>query len=99
MELLALRLLLTEEDINTLVTQHLGADQSVRELRVRLTPEGVHVTGAYALAFFNVRFDTRWVLSVWGREVAATLADLRVAGAGRTGAQHPPRHAGRQPRK
>jgi len=81
MEILALKLSLTEEDVNNLVARHLGSDPSVRELKVRLTPDGVHVAGAYALAFFNVRFDTRWILSLQGREVAAQLADLRVAGA------------------
>jgi hypothetical protein len=81
MEILALKLAVTEEDVNNLVAKHLGADQPVRDLKVRLTPEGARVSGAYPVAFFNVRFDTLWALSVRGREVAAHLAELHVAGA------------------
>ena len=81
MEILALQVSLTEADVNGLIAPHLGQDQSVRELQVRLTEQGVHVAGAYALSFFTVHFDTRWVLSVSNHEVAAQLADLRVAGA------------------
>jgi hypothetical protein len=81
MEILSLKLSLSEADLNGLVARHFGADQSVRDVRVGLGPEGVRIAGAYRVAFFNVRFDTLWALSVAGREVAARLADLRVAGA------------------
>jgi hypothetical protein len=81
MEILALKLAVTEEDVNNLVAKHLGADQPVRDLKVSLTPQGARVSGAYPVAFFNVRFDTLWALSVRGREVAAHLAELHVAGA------------------
>lgn len=81
MEILSLKLSLTEEDVNNFVAKQLGNDQTVRDLKVRLTPEGVRVEGVYPVAFFNVRFDTLWALSVRGREVAAHLAALNVAGA------------------
>jgi hypothetical protein len=81
MEILALKAALTEDDVNGLVARHLGADLPVRDLRVRLTSEGVHVAGTYPVAFFNVKFDTLWTLSVRGRELAAHLAGLQVAGA------------------
>jgi len=81
MEILSLKVALAEEDVNNLVTKHLGGDQPVRDLKVRLTPEGARVSGTYPVTFFNVRFDTLWTLAVSGREVAARLADLQVAGA------------------
>jgi hypothetical protein len=81
MEILSLKLSLSEADLNNLVARHLGSDQPVRDLQVRLRPEGVGISGAYRVAFFNVRFETLWALSVQGREVAAQLTDLRVAGA------------------
>jgi len=81
MEVLSLKLAVTEEDVNALVAKHLGADPPVRDLKVSLTPQGARVSGAYPVAFFNVRFDTLWALSVRGREVAAHLAELHVAGA------------------
>jgi hypothetical protein len=81
MEVLSLKLTLSEADLNNLVTRNLGDNPSVRDLRVGLAPEGVRVSGAYSVSVLKVRFDTLWALSVSGREVAAHLADLRVAGA------------------
>jgi hypothetical protein len=81
MEIESLKLWLSEDDINGVIARNLRDDDSVRDLRVRVLPEGARVSGAYRVAFFNVRFDTLWALSVQGREVAARLADLSVAGA------------------
>jgi hypothetical protein len=81
MQIVSLKLSLSEEDLNSLIAKHLSRDQPVRDLQVRLLPEGVHVSGAYRVAFFNVRFETLWALSVRGREAEARLAELRVAGA------------------
>ncbi len=80
MELLALKLLVTEDDVNALIARHLPADQPVRDVAVRLTPEGARVAGRYPTAFFNVRFETTWDVSVREGRVAARLADLNVAG-------------------
>src|SRR4051794_37967801 len=81
MEIESLKVWLSEDDLNGVIARNLRDDESVRDLRVRVLPEGARVEGAYRVAFFNVRFDTLWALSVRGREVAARLADLSVAGA------------------
>jgi hypothetical protein len=81
MEIESLKVCLSEDDLNGVIARNLRDDESVRDLRVRVLPEGVRVAGAYRVAFFNVRFDTLWALSVQGREVSARLADLSVAGA------------------
>jgi hypothetical protein len=81
MEILLLKLSLTQEDLNNVIAKNLDGSESIRDLKVRLLTEGVRVSGVYPVAFFKVRFDTLWALSVRGREVAARLADLSVAGA------------------
>jgi hypothetical protein len=81
MEIVSLKLWLSEEDLNSLIVKHTSPDQPVRDLQVRLLPEGARITGAYPVTFFNVRFDTLWALSVQDRKVVAHLADLKVAGA------------------
>ncbi len=81
MEILSLKAALTEDDVNGLLARHLDGEVPVRDLRVRLTPEGVHVMGTYPVAFFKVKFDTLWALSVREGELAAHLAGLQVAGA------------------
>jgi hypothetical protein len=81
MEIVSLKLWLSEEDLNKLIAKHTPPDQPIRDLQVKLHPEGVRVTGAYPVTFFNVRFDTLWALSVQAGRLVAHLAELKVAGA------------------
>jgi hypothetical protein len=81
MEILSLKLTLTEEDLNDLVGEHVDEDEQIRDIKVRVVPQGVRVSGAYPVTFFNVRFETLWSLSIRDRQVEAHLAELRVAGA------------------
>jgi hypothetical protein len=79
MEIQALRLFLTERDLNDLAARHLPADQPVEELRLRLTPEGLQVSGEYPL-FLRVRFDTHWELGVRAGNVTARLTRFKALG-------------------
>ncbi len=81
MEIVSLKAWVSEDDLNGVAARSLDGEESVRDLKLRVLPEGVRVSGAYRVAFFNVRFDTLWSLSLQGGEVAARLADLNVAGA------------------
>jgi hypothetical protein len=80
MEIQLLKLLITEQDINTLVARALASEPQVRDVKVSLGPEGVHVGGVYPTAFMSVRFQTLWEVSVEAGKVAARLADLKVVG-------------------
>ena len=80
MELLALKLFVTEDDVNRLLAEHLPRDVGVENLRVRLTPDGVHVEGDYPTSFLKVAFETVWALAVAGGRLEARLASIKVAG-------------------
>lgn len=80
MEIQALRLLVTEQDINAIVARALAREPQVRDVQVRLAAEGVHVTGVYPTAFMNVKFQTLWEVSAVAGKVAARLADIKVVG-------------------
>ncbi|MFL5245539.1 MAG: hypothetical protein ACJ8FY_25875 [Gemmataceae bacterium] len=80
MEIHLLKLLVTEQDINTIVARVLAHEPQVRDVKVTLAPEGVHVSGVYPTAFMSVRFQTLWELSAEAGKVAARLADLKVVG-------------------
>jgi hypothetical protein len=80
MEIHLLKLLVTEQDINTIVARILAHEPQVRDVRVSLAPEGVHVSGVYPTAFMSVRFQTLWEVSAEAGKVAARLADLKVVG-------------------
>jgi hypothetical protein len=80
MEIQALKLFVPEDEINRLLAEHLPPDVPVRKLAVRLTPDGVRVSGEYPTAFLNVGFDTLWKLDVVGGQIDVQLADLHVSG-------------------
>jgi hypothetical protein len=80
MELLALKLLVTEDDVNRLLAEHLPADVPVRKLAMRLTPDGVRVQGEYPTVFLNVAFDSLWTLAVVGGRIEVRLGELKVSG-------------------
>jgi hypothetical protein len=80
MEIHLLKLLVTENDINTLVAKALANEPQVRDVKVTLTSDGVNVSGVYPTAFMSVRFQTLWAVSVEEGKVAARLADLKVVG-------------------
>jgi hypothetical protein len=79
MEIQALTLLVTDQDLNELSARHLPKDQPVENLRFHISPEGVHVTGEYPL-FLRVAFKTLWELGVRGGEVTARLARFKALG-------------------
>jgi len=79
MEIHALKITLTESDLNDLARRHLPESQPVEELSVRLTPEGVLVQGVYPL-FVNVRFEVLWELAIRGQKLHARLARFNALG-------------------
>jgi hypothetical protein len=79
MEIQALKLLLTEHDLNTIAKRSLEKEQ-VRDVAIRLSPAGVHVCGVYPTPFMTVRFETLWEVSALSGKIAARLADLKVVG-------------------
>jgi hypothetical protein len=79
MEIQALKLLLTEHDLNSIAKRSLEKEQ-VRDVAIRLSPAGVHISGVYPTPFMTVRFETLWEVCVRAGKIAARLADLKVVG-------------------
>ena len=83
MELQALKLLITDEDLGLVAAraaEH-SSDDNVSDLKVRITPAAVVVSGVYHM-MMRVSFETFWTPSVRDGRLAATLSDLRVVGFG-----------------
>jgi hypothetical protein len=78
MEIQVLALLVTEKDLNDFVARHMR-DQPVENLRFRIAPEGLHVTGEYPL-FFKVHFETLWELGLRGGDVTLRLVTVKAMG-------------------
>jgi hypothetical protein len=81
MEIHDLKVLFTEDEINRALARGLPRNVPLREVNVRLTEEGIHVKGVYAL-LLGVPFETRWELSVRQGKLAARLAGVKVIGMG-----------------
>jgi hypothetical protein len=81
-EIQALKLVLTEQDLNHLVARALADVQPVRDVQVRLLPEGIGISGTYPTALMKVRFDSLWHPFVREGKLAAQLGDLKVVGIG-----------------
>src|SRR5438874_1883209 len=80
MELQALKLIVTDADVNQLLEEFAPKDLEVKNLRVQFTPDGVRVTGSTKALLFTVSFDTLWELALNGKYVEARLNSLKVAG-------------------
>ncbi len=70
----------TDQDLNGLVRMHVNGRLPVRDVAVRVTPDGAIVSGTYPTPLFKVRFETEWCLAARGNMVAAQLTRLEVAG-------------------
>ena len=80
MEIQSLKLFVTDADVAAIAAKALRAHESIEELQVRLTPEGVLLQGEYPTSFFKVSFETLWQLTAAGPEVLVRLGSVKVAG-------------------
>jgi hypothetical protein len=81
MEIQALRLLITEPDFDQIISRVLPEELPVKDLRLQVKPDGVHVLGSYPMVV-NVSFEAVWALAVREGKLAANLADFKVVGFG-----------------
>jgi len=79
MEIHSLHVLITEQDLNELARKHMPKDVPVEDVRLRLSPEGLHVTGVYPF-FINVKFETIWTVRAEHGNAVAQLTKFRAMG-------------------
>ncbi|HMF18395.1 MAG TPA: hypothetical protein VKE98_14390 [Gemmataceae bacterium] len=79
MDLHALCVSISDQDLNQLAARHLR-DQPVEDISFRVAADGIHIKGVYPL-FINVSFETHWQLGVQAGKVTARLAGMRAFGA------------------
>jgi hypothetical protein len=80
MEIHALTLHITEHDLNAIAARALAKEEQVREVRLRVLPEGLHVSGVYPTPFMSVRFETLWELSARVGKIGVKLASVKALG-------------------
>jgi hypothetical protein len=80
MEIHALKLVVTEADLNELAKSYLPKDSPVRNLRSRVEDGLVRVSGDYPALFVPIPFETQWEVSVQGMTAVIRLVGLKVVG-------------------
>ncbi len=79
MDIELLRLRLHEQDLNRLVRIWGPNDHPIEELAIRLSPEGIHVSGEYPF-FMNVPFETVWKVHARDGNLATELLRYKALG-------------------
>ena len=80
MEIQSLHLVVAEQDFNDLAASLLPPDEPVKNLRVRIAPEGIFVTGKYPMLVGSVPFETLWEPGVKEGKATAHLASFKASG-------------------
>jgi hypothetical protein len=80
MELRALKLVITDADLNGLVTRHLPKDAPVSNLNLHVVEGAVELTGTYPTRLLNISFHITWEPSIQGKQIAVRMGNIRVAG-------------------
>ena len=80
MEIHALKLVVTEADLNQLATASVSGNAPVRKPRVRVEEGKLRITGDYQALLVPVPFETLWELSVQERRACVRLVGVRVVG-------------------
>lgn len=80
MHIQALKLSVTEQELNELVAALPSEKKGVENLRVRLTSEGIVILGDYPTMLMKMAFETLWEVKGIGSILEARLASVKVAG-------------------
>lgn len=80
MELVTLKLLVTDADLDILVKRFLPADAPVINLTLTVADGSVVLAGDYPTRLLNIGFTTTWEPSVEGRLIRVRLGRIRVVG-------------------
>jgi hypothetical protein len=78
MDIHALRVSVSNQDLNQLAARHLR-DQPIEDITFRVAADGIHIKGVYPL-FINVKFETHWELGLQAGKITARLAGMRAFG-------------------
>jgi hypothetical protein len=76
----ALKLSITEQELNEWAAALPAGKSSIEDLQIRLTAEGIVVRGEYPTLLMKMAFETLWEVKGVGSIVEARLISMKVAG-------------------
>ena len=81
MEIVSLRFVITEDDLNRLLIKFVTAPPKVGNLYLRIKSDGLSLAGVYD-TILPMPFETRWNLFVDEGKIAARCSAIKVVGIG-----------------
>jgi hypothetical protein len=79
MEIVSLKFVASEDDLNNLLVKFVTPSVRVRNLNVHVTPDGLSLMGIYETVI-SIPFDSVWKISVGKGRIVARLSRIKVAG-------------------
>jgi hypothetical protein len=80
MEIQALKVFISEQELQDLAVQNQPPETPVKNLTVRVTPDGVRVAGEFPTMMMNMSFESVWKPDVADGKITIRLAQLTAAG-------------------
>jgi hypothetical protein len=80
MDILSLRVRLTDADLNSMARTFVPEDAPVDNLRLAVVDGAVQVNGDYPTPLFSIPFQTRWEPAVREGKVCVQLTGIKVVG-------------------
>jgi hypothetical protein len=80
MEIQALKVFISEQELQELALQNQPPEAPVKNITVRVTPEGVRVAGEFPTMMMNMSFESVWKPDVADGKVTVHLTHLTAAG-------------------
>ena len=81
MEIITLRFVVTEDDLNGLLIRFVAIPRKVRDLHLRVTPDGLSLAGVYQ-TILPIPFNTEWRIIVEAGKLVARLSGMKAVGVG-----------------
>jgi len=81
MEIITLRFVVTEDDLNGLLIKFVAIPRKVRDLHLRVTPDGLSLAGVYQ-TILPIPFNTEWRIVVEAGKLVARLSGMKAVGVG-----------------
>jgi len=80
MDIQALKVFISEQELQDLAVQNQPPETPVKNLTVRVTPDGVRVAGEFPTMMMNMSFESLWKPDVADGKITIHLAHLTAAG-------------------
>jgi hypothetical protein len=80
MEIQALKVFISERELQDLAVQNQPPETPVKNITVRVTPDGVRVAGEFPTMMMNMSFESVWKPDVADGKITVRLTHLTAAG-------------------